>query len=109
MQCWSRVLTLHVRADFGGMMQMLNNPAVQQMMQSVMSDPALMQQMMSNNPMLQQMTAQNPAMAQMLSNPQYIRAMTDPRTLQALMQIQQGMATLREVMVRAARGRRGPL
>ena len=41
-------------------MQMLQNPAMQEMARSLMSNPAVMQQMMDSNPMLRSMTQANP-------------------------------------------------
>ena len=75
---------------------MMQNPAVQQMMQTVFSNPALTEQLMSANPMLQQMTASNPQLRAMISNPETLRALTNPRTIDAMMRMQQAMADLQE-------------
>jgi len=75
-------------------MQMLENPLFQNMMNSLLSDPATLQQMTENNPMLQQMRTQNPAAAAMFSNPDTMREMLNPNNLRAMMQIQQGMQSL---------------
>merc|ERR1719296_321993 len=75
-------------------MQMLENPLFQNMMNSLLSDPATLQQMTENNPMLQQMRSQNPAAAAMFSNPDTMREMMNPNNLRAMMQIQQGMQSL---------------
>lgn len=75
---------------------MMQSPAVQQMMQTVFSNPALTEQLMSSNPVLQQMAASNPAFRTMLSNPDTLRQLTNPRTIDALMRMQQAMADLQE-------------
>lgn len=102
------------------MQDVLNNPAMQGMMQQVMSNPEMMQNMMSspymqnmmntlsqnpemtsqmmqnnplfaNNPQLRQMM---PAMLQQMQNPEFQSAMRNPRVVTAMTQIQQGMNTL---------------
>lgn len=75
---------------------MMQNPAVQQMMQTVFSNPALTEQLVSSNPMLQQMTANNPQLRAMLTNPDTLRHLTNPRTMDAIMRMQQAMADLQE-------------
>merc|ERR1712107_457729 len=74
-----------------GMMQMLQNPMVQQMMQSISQNPQMLQSMIQSNPMLQQMTQSNPMMQQMLSNPQLLQTTFNPQMLQSMMQMQQAM------------------
>lgn len=59
---------------------LMQNPAVQQLTQQMMANPAMMQQMMASNPMLQQLAASNPQISQMLSNPEMMRQMADPGT-----------------------------
>jgi ubiquilin len=61
--------------DLQQVFAMMQNPAVQQMMNQVMSNPALMQAMMANNPMLQQMAAGNPMFAQAMQDPQFMNSM----------------------------------
>mmetsp|Transcript_45787 Transcript_45787/g.139090 ORF Transcript_45787/g.139090 Transcript_45787/m.139090 type:complete len:634 (-) Transcript_45787:399-2300(-) len=75
-------------------LQLLENPAISQMMQQVMSDPAAMQAMMDANPMMRQMRETNPAAAAMLSNPETMRAMMDPNNLRSMMQMQNAMQQL---------------
>ena len=43
--------------------------------------------MVASNPMLQQMVEQNPRMAAMLQNPEFLRQMADPNTMQQMMQM----------------------
>lgn len=49
--------------------QMLENPAMQQMMEQAFSNPELMRQMMNTNPMLQQLRQTNPQAAAIFDNP----------------------------------------
>lgn len=48
--------------DMGAMLQMLQNPGVQQAVQGIMAQPQLMQAMMAANPQMQAMMNQNPQM-----------------------------------------------
>ena len=68
-----------------------SNPMMQQMMEQMISDPAVMQQMMQSNPMLQQMMAQDPHVAQMMSDPQFMRSMMNPTTLRSMVQLQSSL------------------
>ncbi|EER03524.1 Deubiquitination-protection protein dph1, putative [Perkinsus marinus ATCC 50983] len=74
------------------MSQMMQSPMVQQAMQSLAENPQLLQQMMATNPMMQQMMAQNPQMAAIMSNPDLLRFLMNPQTMQAMMQLNQAMA-----------------
>lgn len=74
--------------------QMLENPAMNQMMNNLMSDPATMQSVLQSNPMLQQMTQANPQIAQMLSNPEMMRTMMNPNNLRSMMQMQNNMQSM---------------
>jgi len=56
------------------MMQMLNNPYIQQMMDQLLQDPNMLQAITQSNPYLQQMSQNNPAAAAMLQNPEVMRA-----------------------------------
>ncbi|XP_037640469.1 ubiquilin-4-like isoform X1 [Sebastes umbrosus] len=79
--------------------QVMGNPMVQNMM----SNPDLMRQMFAGNPQMQQLMGRNPDVSSMFNNPELMRQMqspetlsmmTNPRAMQALVQIQQGMQTL---------------
>jgi len=52
---------------------MLENPQMQQMMQSAMSNPAMMEMAMRSNPQMRAMIEANPQMAQMMQNPQLLQ------------------------------------
>jgi ubiquilin len=71
------------------MQQMLQNPQVQQMMQGLLSNPTYMNQIMNMQPQLRTMMNQNPQFREMMQNPDFIRQMSSPESLQALMQLQQ--------------------
>ncbi|KAG7216526.1 hypothetical protein INR49_002013 [Caranx melampygus] len=79
--------------------QVMGNPLVQ----NIMSNPDLMRQMFAGNPQMQQLMSQNPDVSRMFNNPELMRQMqspqtlsmlTNPRAMQALIQIQQGLETL---------------
>merc|ERR1712190_168171 len=75
-------------------MQMVQNPMVQQMMQSISQNPEMLRAMIQNNPMMQQMAQNNPMLQQVLSNPQLLQTMLDPQMLQSVMQMQQAMGNM---------------
>lgn len=79
--------------------QIMGNPLVQNMM----SNPDLMRQIFAGNPQMQQLMDQNPDVSRVFNNPELMRQMrspetmsvlTNPRAMQALIQIQQGLQTL---------------
>ena len=88
-----------MRVVLGGMnpeqvTQMMQNPAFQQLMSSIMSSPETMQRMTESVPGMQEMLNANPGAREMLSNPEAMRNMMTPENLQALMQLQQSLQTL---------------
>jgi ubiquilin len=85
------------------MQNMLQAPYMQDMMASLASNPDLAQQMIANNPMFagnpqlqEQMRSMMPVFMQQLQNPAVQNMMTNPRAMQAIMQIQQGMQQLHQ-------------
>ncbi|XP_053558425.1 ubiquilin-1 [Bombina bombina] len=83
------------------MQNMLSAPYMRSMMQSLSQNPDLAAQMMQNNPLFagnpqlqDQMRQQLPTFLQQMQNPETLSAMSNPRAMQALMQIQQGLQTL---------------
>lgn len=83
------------------MQNMLSAPYMRNMMQSLSQNPELAAQMMQNNPLFagnpqlqDQMRQQLPTFLQQMQNPDTISAMSNPRAMQALLQIQQGLQTL---------------
>ncbi|NXI41719.1 UBQL1 protein, partial [Galbula dea] len=83
------------------MQNMLSAPYMRSMMQSLSQNPDLAVQMMLNNPLFagnpqlqEQMRQQLPTFLQQMQNPDTLSAMSNPRAMQALLQIQQGLQTL---------------
>uniref|UniRef100_A0A8C8AFC5 UBQL1 protein n=1 Tax=Otus sunia TaxID=257818 RepID=A0A8C8AFC5_9STRI len=83
------------------MQNMLSAPYMRSMMQSLSQNPDLAVQMMLNNPLFAgnpqlqgQMRQQLPTFLQQMQNPDTLSAMSNPRAMQALLQIQQGLQTL---------------
>lgn len=75
-------------------LSMLENPMISQMMDQMMSNPAMMQSMMDSNPMIRQMRETNPEMAAMMTNPETMRQMMNPSNLRAMVQMQNAMQQL---------------
>ncbi|KAL6642759.1 hypothetical protein ACP70R_020940 [Stipagrostis hirtigluma subsp. patula] len=69
--------------------QMLQNPAMMQMMQSIMSDPQTMNQLLNFNPNARNLMESNPQLREMFQNPEFLRQMTSPETLRQLLSFQQ--------------------
>ena len=69
----------------------MQNPAFQQMVQSMMSSPEMMDRMAQAVPGLQEMLNSNPRARELLANPE---ALMRPEVLQPLMQIQQSLQSL---------------
>lgn len=70
--------------------------------QSVSQNPQVVQQIMEQNPLVannpqlaEQLRAQLPNMMNMMGNPEVLAAMSNPRVLEALRMVQQGMDILR--------------
>ncbi|XP_028255924.1 ubiquilin-4 isoform X1 [Parambassis ranga] len=83
------------------MQNMLSAPYMRSMMQSLAQHPELASQVLMNNPLFagnpqlqDQFRAQLPVFLQQMQNPEALSVMTNPRAMQALMQIQQGLQTL---------------
>ncbi|WOK98411.1 hypothetical protein Cni_G07122 [Canna indica] len=71
------------------MNQLLQNPAIMQMMQSLMSNPQFMNQVL--NPQLRSSLGTNSQLSNMMQNPELIRQLTSPETLQQLLSFQQSL------------------
>ncbi|XP_075872239.1 ubiquilin-4 isoform X1 [Nelusetta ayraudi] len=83
------------------MQNMLSAPYMRSMMQSLSQNPELASQVLMNNPLFagnpqlqEQFRSQLPIFLQQMQNPEALSVMTNPRAMQALMQIQQGLQTL---------------
>ncbi|CAL9060685.1 unnamed protein product [Musa banksii] len=67
--------------------QLLQNPAIMQMMQSLLSNPQFMNQVLS--PQLRRLLGSNSQLSDVLQNPELIRQLTSPETMQQLLSFQQ--------------------
>lgn len=83
------------------MQNMMNAPYTQHMFQSMAQNPELAANIISSNPLFagnqqlqEQMVNMMPTMLQQMQNPAIQGMMTNPQSLQAIMQIQQGMQRL---------------
>jgi len=84
------------------MSQMMSAPYMQSMFQSLAANPDQAASMLSANPIFagnpalqQQMSSMMPQLVQQMQNPQVQTLMSNPDAMQAIMQIQTGMETLR--------------
>ncbi|KAL6963609.1 hypothetical protein U1Q18_034618 [Sarracenia purpurea var. burkii] len=68
--------------DPSSMNQLFQNPAVSQMMQSLLSNPQYMNQFLGLNSQLRSMLDVNPQLREMLQSPEILRQLTTPETLQ---------------------------
>ncbi|KAJ6800607.1 ubiquitin domain-containing protein DSK2b-like [Iris pallida] len=68
--------------------QVMQNPAMTQMMQNLLSDPQYMNQMLNLNPQTRNLM-ENTQFREMMQNPEFIRQLTSPDTLQQLLSFQQ--------------------
>ncbi|XP_041014445.1 ubiquitin domain-containing protein DSK2b-like [Juglans microcarpa x Juglans regia] len=73
--------------------QFLQNPAVSQMMQSLLSNPQYMNQILSLNPQLRGMVDTNPQLREMMQNPDLLRQLTNPETMQQMLALQQALTS----------------
>ncbi|CAH2327051.1 ubiquilin-4 isoform X1 [Pelobates cultripes] len=83
------------------MQSMISAPYMRSMMQTLSQNPDFAAQMMVNNPIFsgnpqlqEQLRSQLPVFLQQMQNPESLSVMTNPRAMQALLQIQQGLQTL---------------
>ncbi|KAL5562352.1 hypothetical protein UlMin_032099 [Ulmus minor] len=76
--------------DPSAMNQLLQNPAVSQMMQSMLSNPQYMNQMLNSNPQLRGMVDGN-QLREMMQNPELLRQLMNPETIQQLLTLQQSL------------------
>ncbi|XP_071952317.1 ubiquilin-1-like [Antedon mediterranea] len=85
------------------MQNMMQAPYMRSMMQNMSQNPQLASQVLASNPMFagnsqlqEQMQQMMPTFLQQMQNPEMQSAMTNPRAVQAIMQIQQGMQQLQQ-------------
>lgn len=90
--------------DPNTMSQLMQNPAVSQMMQSLLSNPQYMNQILGMNPQMRTMLESNPQLREMMQNPDFIRQMTSPETMQQMMALQQSLFSGRQPPTAGATG-----
>ncbi|KAF7233801.1 hypothetical protein EG68_09510 [Paragonimus skrjabini miyazakii] len=79
-------------------------PYVQAMLEAMSADPTVMENLIMNNPMIasvepgvrDRMRQMVPQLANQLSQPEFVNMLRNPRALQAMMQIQQGLQILQQ-------------
>ncbi|XXG39152.1 hypothetical protein AAC387_Pa01g0187 [Persea americana] len=71
--------------------QMMQNPAVMQMMQSLLSNPQYMNQLLGFNPQLRSMLDSNSQLREMMQNPEFLRQMASPEMMQQVLSLQQSL------------------
>ncbi|XP_008781291.2 ubiquitin domain-containing protein DSK2a-like [Phoenix dactylifera] len=71
--------------------QIMQNPAMTHMMQNLLSNPQFMNQMLALGPQLRSLAESNTQMREMLQNPESIRQLTYPETLQQFLSLQQSL------------------
>ncbi|KAK9052087.1 hypothetical protein SSX86_028715 [Deinandra increscens subsp. villosa] len=71
------------------MSQLMQNPAISQMMQSLLSDPQYLDQILFPSPQLRSMFDSNPQFREMMQNPEILRLMASPQMFQEMMSLQQ--------------------
>ncbi|KAL8246843.1 hypothetical protein R6Q59_008059 [Mikania micrantha] len=77
--------------DPNSMSQLMQNPAISQMMQSLLSNPQYLNQILGLNPQMRTMLDSNPQLREMMQNPDFIRQLTSPETMQQMMALQQSL------------------
>lgn len=64
--------------------RLLQNPGISHMMQSLLSDPQYMNQVAAINPQLRSILDSNPHLREMMQNPEFLRQLTSPETMQGI-------------------------
>ncbi|KAK6129435.1 hypothetical protein DH2020_036824 [Rehmannia glutinosa] len=68
--------------DSSAFSQLLQNPAVAEMTQSLLSNPQYMDQILGLNPQLRGLLDTNPQLREMMQNPEILRELSSPETMQ---------------------------
>lgn len=74
--------------------QVLQNPAMSQMMQSLLSNPQYINQIFNMNPQLRAMMESNTQLREMMQNPEFLRQLASPETLQQILTLQQSLSSM---------------
>jgi ubiquilin len=78
--------------DAGSLSQLMQNPAISQMMQSILSNPQTMNQILGMNTDQRGMPDLN-SMREVMQNPEFLRMFSSPETMQQLLSMQQALMT----------------
>ncbi|XP_074285936.1 ubiquitin domain-containing protein DSK2a-like [Silene latifolia] len=81
--------------DLSEASQFMQNPAMSQMMQSLLSNPQIFSQIINTNPQLRSLTESNPQLREMMQNPEILRQMLSPEMMQQMMTLQQSLFSAR--------------
>ncbi|KAJ8450795.1 hypothetical protein Cgig2_032420 [Carnegiea gigantea] len=73
------------------MTQLLQNPAVSQMMQSLLSNPQYMNQIFDLSPQLRALSDSNPQLRELMQNPELLRQLASPEMMQQMLTLQQSL------------------
>ncbi|KAL0350228.1 UNVERIFIED_CONTAM: Ubiquitin domain-containing protein DSK2b, partial [Sesamum radiatum] len=79
--------------DLTSFNQLMQNPTISQMMRNLLSNPQYMNQILGLNPQLQSMLDSNPQLRDMMQNPDFIRPLTSPETMQQLVNFHQALSS----------------
>ncbi|KAM1813322.1 hypothetical protein ACFX11_027146 [Malus domestica] len=71
--------------------QLMQNPAVSQIMQSLLSNPQYMNEILGSNPQLRSMLDTNSSLREMMQNPEFVHHLDSPETMQMLLTLQQSL------------------
>ncbi|XP_044469833.1 ubiquitin domain-containing protein DSK2b-like isoform X2 [Mangifera indica] len=77
--------------DSNSLNQMMQNPAISQMMQSLLSNPQYMNQILGLNPQMRSILDSNSQLREMMQNPEFLRQLTSPETMQQMLTLQQSL------------------
>ncbi|PIN17228.1 Ubiquitin-like protein [Handroanthus impetiginosus] len=79
--------------DITSFNQLMQNPAISQMMRNLLSNPQYMNQILGLNPQLQSMFDSNPQLRDTMQNPELIRRLTSPEMMQQLLNFYQALSS----------------
>ncbi|KAI3451347.1 hypothetical protein Pfo_008012 [Paulownia fortunei] len=79
--------------DLTSFNQLMQNPTISQMMRNLLSSPQYMNQILGLNPQLQSMLDSNPQLRNMMQNPEFIRQLTSPETMQQLLNFHRAVSS----------------
>ena len=80
--------------DMEAMQRIMENPAMSQALDQVLSQPGVFQSIVNANPQARALMESNPEMARLMEDPETLRRLTNPDNMRAMMQIQEGMRQL---------------